>query len=121
MARIIIAEDDPPTQIIVARTIEKLGHCAYISPNGEHAYEALKANNKFELLISDVMMPKMDGRQLIKTLRGSSEFKTLPVIIMSAVVRYKEIADLLELGASYFLPKPLDINDLKENINRGLK
>lgn len=120
MAKILIAEDDPPTQIIVIKTIEKLGHFGFISPNGEHALEALQAPNSFNLLITDIMMPKMDGRQLIQNLRGCTKFHDLPIIIMSAVVSFKEISGILDLGASYFQPKPLNVNDLKENIRKSL-
>ncbi len=121
MAKILIAEDDPTTQVMVLRTVEKMGHVAFISPNGKHAYEALNAQNGFSLLISDIMMPEMDGRQLIQTLRGTSEFKELPIIIMSAVVGIKEISDLLDLGASYFQPKPIDLEELKANVRRCLE
>jgi CheY-like chemotaxis protein len=121
MAKILIAEDDPITQVMVLKIVEKMGHIAFISPNGKHAYDALNAQNSFSLLITDIMMPEMDGRQLIQTLRGTSEFKELPIIIMSAVVGIKEISDLLELGATYFQPKPLDLKDLKVNIRRGLE
>jgi len=72
-------------------------------------------------LISDIMMPEMDGRQLIQTLRGDSGLKDLPIIIMSAVVGIKQISDLLDLGASLFQPKPIDLTELKKTLTVVLR
>ena len=121
MVKILIAEDDAVTQKMVSRVVEDMGCVAIISPNGKHAYETLKANEDISFLITDIMMPEMDGKQLIQTLRGDTEFKDLPIIIMSAVVGIKQIAGLMDLGASMFQPKPLDMNELKMNITSCLE
>jgi len=127
MARILIAEDDITSRVICYKMVEKLGHIPIASPDGEHAYHTLTSNNNIDILITDIMMPNMDGRVLIHTLRGQSELASLPIIIMSAVVGVEDIADLLKLGADLFLPKPIDRNDLTDyierclNINRKIK
>ena len=120
VARILIAEDDSVSRIICYKIVEKLGHTPLLSPDGKHAYQTLVSNNKIDLLITDVMMPEMDGRALIKTLRGHSTLAGLPVIIMSAGVGVEDIADLLKLGADLFLPKPVDKNDVEDYIERCL-
>jgi len=121
MVKILIAEDDKVCQTLVTNVVENMGYVAIISPNGKHAYETLKANEDIRLLISAIMMPEMDGRQLIQTLHKDSGLKNLPIIIMSAVVGIKQISDLLDLGASLFQPKPLDLTDLRKNINSCLE
>ena len=121
MVKILIAEDDAVTQKMVSSVVEDMGSVAIISPNGKHAYETLKVNEDISLLISDIMMPEMDGKQLIQTLRGDTGFKDLPIIIMSAVVGIKQIATLMDLEASMFQPKPLDMNELKINITSCLE
>lgn len=118
MKRILIAEDDRISQRLAKIMVEALGHVAFVSPNGKHAYEALKAENGFDLLLTDIMMPEMDGRQLIQTLRGDTALRDLPVIIMSAVVGVNDIATLLDLGATRFLAKPLIQEELQESIGR---
>ncbi len=120
MARILVAEDDPTFQKLIYKIIDKMGHTPFVSPNGKHALETLQANNNIDLLISDLLMPEMDGRQLIQTLRGHSRFSTLPIIITSAIIKISEISDLLNLGASSFLGKPINKADLEELINRYL-
>ena len=118
MSRILIAEDDRVSQRLAVAIVESAGHTAFVSPNGKHAYDALKADNRFDLLITDIMMPEMDGRQLIQTLRGDTQFQKLPIIIMSAVVGVRDISGLLKLGASRFLSKPLEREELIESLAR---
>ena len=121
MARILIAEDDPIGRKVCYSLVEKMGHIPLASPDGKHAYQTLISDNCIDLLITDIMMPEMDGRALIKTIRGNSNLAKLPVIIMSAVVGLSEIEDLLKLGADLFLPKPIDCNVIAEYIVRCLK
>jgi CheY-like chemotaxis protein len=120
MAKILVAEDDRISQKLAVKIVEDLGHTAFVSPHGKHAYESLTASNQFDLLITDIMMPEMDGQQLIKTLRGDQQFMDLPIIIMSAVVGMGEISNLLKLGATLFLAKPLDRCELQNYISRCL-
>lgn len=120
MAKILIAEDDRISQKLALKIIEEMGHSTFVSPHGKHAYEALTACNDFDLLITDIMMPEMDGQQLIQTLRGNQQFMDFPIIIMSAVVGMNEISNLLELGATLFLAKPLDRKELQTYITRCL-
>ena len=121
MRKVLIAEDDKISQKLAARFVEALGHIPFVSPHGKHAYEALKAENDFDVLVTDIMMPEMDGRQLVQTLRGDSQFMDLPIVIMSAVVGVSDISNLLALGATYFLPKPIDKAEFEEVIQRCLR
>lgn len=118
MAKILIAEDDRISQKLAAKIVEEMGHTAFVSPHGKHAYEALTAANDFDMLLTDIMMPEMDGQQLIKTLRGDQQFEDLPIIIMSAVVGISDISNLLKLGATLFLAKPLDKKELQGYLSR---
>ncbi len=120
MAKILIAEDDRISQKLAVKIVEELGHTAFVSPHGKHAYEALTACNDFALLLTDIMMPEMDGQQLIRTIRGDQQFMDLPIIIMSAVVSMNEISNTLKLGATFFLAKPLDRKELHSYIERCL-
>lgn len=120
MAKILIAEDDRISQKLAVKIVEELGHTAFVSPHGKHAYEALTACNDFDMLLTDIMMPEMDGQQLIQTMRGDQQFMDFPIIIMSAVVGISEISSLLKLGATLFLAKPLDRKELHDYIRRCL-
>jgi CheY-like chemotaxis protein len=121
MAKILIAEDDALSQRFVGTVVDRMGHCAVVSPNGRHAWEALCAENRFEMLITDIMMPGMDGTALIRTIRSDPRFAELPIVIMSAFIGVNEIAGLLEIGATWFMAKPVDRAMLEDYINRAIK
>lgn len=121
MANILIAEDDRISQKLAYKIVSEMGHTPFVCPNGKHAYDALMAYNEFDMMLCDIMMPEMDGRQLIQTLRGDSKYMQFPIIIMSAVVGVNEISNLLQMGATLFLAKPLDRQELQEYINRCLE
>lgn len=121
MARILIAEDDQISRKLCFKIIERIGHIPLCSPDGKHAYQTLLSDNSIDLLITDVMMPEMDGIALIKTIRGHSSFTNLPIIIMSAVAGVEYIDGLLGIGANLFLPKPIDTDHLVEYVERCLK
>ncbi|NCD33964.1 MAG: response regulator [Spartobacteria bacterium] len=120
MAKILVAEDDVITQKLILAILEKDGHVAFISPNGRHALETLQVN-PFDLLITDVMMPELDGRSLIEAMHKHPRLKNIPVIIISAVIKASDVMDLLEHGATFFVPKPLHRADLLEYTNLAVE
>lgn len=121
MARILVAEDEKSIGTFLVHALESQGHVVYVSPNGEHALETLQHNDGFELLICDLKMPRMDGRQLIEALRQREDFADLPIIIMSGYASIEEIDDLLEAGAEAFLAKPINLKELEKFIYDALK
>lgn len=120
MARILIVEDEVVSRTTVGKVVELLGHIPIFSPDGQHALETLEIDASIEVVITDVVMPRMSGRELVDRIRGMEKIKSVPVIIMSSYVGPKEIADLLEHGATRFQPKPLTREYLKCNIESCL-
>ena len=116
MQKVLVAEDDQVSRQIIVDIVESLGLIAIQSSNGKIALEILLDNPDIALLISDIMMPELDGMMLIKILRGRRTFAELPIIIISGVAAINEIYSILELGPSIFLDKPLDTSELKKNI-----
>jgi len=102
------------------RIVSKAGHDVVVSPNGRHAWETMSVTPDIDMLITDVMMPEMDGRELIRLARASEEWAQLPILIISAVVGPKAISELLDHGATLFLPKPVMPEDLLESMERCL-
>ncbi len=116
MHKILIAEDDPIAREIMTCLVESFGHIAIASPHGKHAYETLEANGDIDLLICDMLMPEMNGTELIKTLRAMTRYADLPIIIVSSIMGINDIASLLDLGATLFQPKPVAEELLANNI-----
>ena len=120
MNKILIVEDDMITQKLLSRMLETQGYPTFVSPNGRHALEALQVNS-VDLIITDVMMPELDGRELISAIRKYSRLASIPVIIISAVIRASDVMELLKQGATYFIPKPLSKADVLEYVNLSLE
>ncbi|MCP3987290.1 MAG: response regulator [bacterium] len=90
------------------------------SSNGRRAWEFLDDNPDVALVISDVVMPEMGGRDFITMVRADPRFESLPLLIISAYVGVLGVAGLLDRGASAFLRKPVDLAELTEIIERHL-
>jgi len=116
MAKILVAEDEANIRELFASVIEKMGHTVIRSPDGRLAWDILQSNPDIRLVLCDIAMPVLDGRELIRLVRGRPEFASLPIVAVSGVIRAREIANLLERGASCFLAKPVDLQELRELI-----
>ena len=121
MARILIAEDDPMVRRTITKGLAPLQHDLLFVSDGIHAMDILRCNPGFDLLITDISMPLLDGRQLVGTIAHDKALCDLPVLIMSGVVGVNEISDLLDLGASAFLAKPLNMKALREDVTNCLE
>lgn len=104
MYKILIAEDDTTSALILERTLEKKGYSVAVAPNGMEALAALK-RERFDVILTDWMMPKMDGIELIHRVRA--EFSTPPLIMVITVLTSASARDhALSAGADDYLGKP---------------
>jgi DNA-binding response OmpR family regulator len=113
MVKVVIAEDDRQVARFIARVMISMGYFPIVCSDGRRALNVLEDNPDTQLLITDVSMPEMDGRSLVMEIRGRREFRKLPIIITSGLVRVSEITDLLDIGVTCFLGKPVEVGDLK--------
>jgi CheY-like chemotaxis protein len=118
MAKILIADDDRATLEIFSTAAESIGHSVIRVTNGQMAWEVLQANDDIALLVSDISMPEMEGTELIRLIRECSRFSKLPILVVSGAIRAREIAHLLEKGATHFMAKPVQLQEFKDVIMR---
>lgn len=105
MATILVVDDEQPVVDLLTDLLEDDGHTVIPAYNGRTALEIV-AHQPPDLVISDVMMPFVDGIQLCRRLREAHDPRSLPVILMSAALP----PDLTSCGANAFLGKPFDID-----------
>lgn len=114
--KVLIAEDDSTSAIVLRKALEKLGHEAVVATDGEQAYTLLSQDTKFEyrIVISDWMMPGMDGLELTRKLRSERGVgdPLRFVILLTARGRPEDRRMGLEAGADDFMVKPMDMGDL---------
>ena len=108
MKKIVLAEDDRHVRKVITKMVEAMGYACLQCSTGIRALHALEDNAGVSLLITDMVMPELSGEELIKIVRGRNETRNLPIVIISGLTGYDEIAHLLDLGASRFLSKPVD-------------
>lgn len=114
--KILIVEDDSTTRRVICKCIEGMGLCAIQSSNGRRAWDVLLDNPDIALVITDMAMPDMNGKALITAMRAEEALAAIPIMVVSGVVGPNEIASVLELGASRFLSKPIEIALLKQYV-----
>ncbi len=121
MSRILVAEDDAGTRRLIATALEPLGMPVHFTSDGIHAMDALRCNGDFDLLVTDISMPLLDGRQLIDTIMRDPSLPRLPILIMSGVVGIKDISDLLDAGATQFIAKPINMKTFRQDVRECLE
>jgi DNA-binding response OmpR family regulator/cellulose synthase/poly-beta-1,6-N-acetylglucosamine synthase-like glycosyltransferase len=112
---ILIVDDDPTIQNILSLVLTKSGFEVSVASNGEDALHRV-AEEIPDLIISDVMMPDMDGFTLLKEIRSKSETCYIPVIMLTAKSSCEDVIDGLTLGADDYLSKPIDMDVLLSRV-----
>ena len=118
--RILVADDDAWILHMVTTVLEKRGYVVDTACDGEQALEKAIAEPP-DLVITDVMMPKMDGWRLVKALRSRVEFAFVPVIFLSALSSDDDRIRGFELGADDYMPKPFRFEELDLRVAKTLK
>ncbi len=111
--RILVADDDPAILRLVKAIVEKEGFDVVTARDGKEAYQLLKSGEKFGIGIFDVVMPYIQGTELVKFMQSEKQLKDIPVIVMTAEQNPKLSSDSLSAGAVAFLPKPFTATQLK--------
>jgi DNA-binding response OmpR family regulator len=103
--RILIVDDDEDARVLMRALLEKEGFETKEAENGQEALDLLKVDPDYSLVILDLVMPTMDGKQALTAIRESVDTAALPVLIRTGSRPADEEAELLEAGADDFLTK----------------
>jgi DNA-binding response OmpR family regulator/tRNA A-37 threonylcarbamoyl transferase component Bud32 len=118
-AHLLVVDDDPDNREVLRRRLEREGYRAECAEDGERALEMI-GRQEFDLVLLDVMMPGKDGYEVLEELKGSSETRDIPVIMISALDDMRSVVRCVEGGAEDYLPKPFDPVLLRARINASL-
>jgi DNA-binding response OmpR family regulator len=120
IAEILVAEDSPVQAEMLKCILEQHAHSVSIAQNGREALDYLK-DHMPTLIISDILMPEMDGYQLCKTIKSDEKLNHIPVILLTMLSDPENIINGLECGADYFITKPYDGDLLLSRIQNVLQ
>ena len=113
--KILIVEDEGTSRALLAVELEKAGYQVFQATDGEEAYNVAKAV-KPDLIISDIVMPEMDGNQLIKRVRESEFGKKILFIVLTSRSQMQDYFEMMDVQD--FITKPFDAEDLISRIER---
>ena len=119
-ARILVVDDVEVNRDLLARRLKQQGHDVGIAENGRKALEKLRSES-FDLVLLDIMMPEMDGYQVLGEVMADPALKHLPVIMISAVTEMESVVKCVEMGATDYLPKPFNPVLLKARVGATLE
>lgn len=120
-AAILIADDEAPMRHVLLLTLRALGyHNLAEASDGARALQLLR-EREFDLLITDLQMPDMDGLSLLAEIKGDQFLRSLPVIVASGMNDLEAIARCIELGAEDYLPKPVNTTILRARVTASLE
>lgn len=117
---ILVVDDNRLNRFKLGRSLENQGHTIALAENGLQALDMLK-ENLYDLVLLDILMPEMDGYQVLEKLKSDEELREIPVIVISAIDEMPSIIRCIEIGAEDYLPKPFDAVLLKARITAALE
>lgn len=113
--KILIVEDNVMNAELLKEVLEQIGQSAVIANKGNIALDLLK-EEKFDLILLDIMMPELNGFEVIKILKNNPKTAEIPVIFITALNDIKDIVEGLDLGSYGYITKPYNVEELKARV-----
>jgi two-component system cell cycle response regulator len=117
--RILVAEDNDANRVMLCRRLNKHGYATTEAADGRQALDAV-AKQRFDLVLCDIMMPGVDGYEVLKEMKADPDLQVIPIIMISALDEMASIVRCIEMGAEDYLQKPYDPVLLHARINACL-
>jgi adenylate cyclase len=117
---ILVVDDNRLNRSLLARHLERRGHTVALADQGRQALDMI-GEDRYDLVLLDVLMPEMDGYEVLQRIKGDPDWRNIPVIMISALEEMDSVVRCIELGAEDYLPKPFDPVLLKARINACLE
>ena len=116
---ILIVDDNEDNRYTLQLLLETDGHERIASASGGNEAIALLEKEKFSLVLLDMMMPDLNGDQVLKIIKGNPDTRDTPVVMISADTDIEKVSKCIELGADDYLPKPFNPTILRARIALG--
>jgi class 3 adenylate cyclase/FixJ family two-component response regulator len=118
--RLLVVDDSPLNCDVLSRRLSRLGHTVATAGNGAQAL-AMMREQSFDLVLLDIMMPELNGYEVLQRMKADGALRDLPVIMISALYELDSVAKCVELGAADYLPKPFNPVLLKARVDACLE
>jgi class 3 adenylate cyclase len=116
----LVVDDVEANRDLLSRRLQRQGHTVVVADNGRQAIDLLQSQT-FDLILCDIMMPEMNGYEVLRYIKADTNLRHLPVIMISALDDIDSVVRCIELGAEDYLFKPFNPTLLKARINACLE
>jgi len=117
--RVLLAEDDPNIVVSLSFVLERAGYAVEALSDGQEVLEAVLRDPP-DILILDVMLPSLNGLEILKEIRASDTIRDLPVLVMTAKTQRPDEDAALSSGANIFMKKPFSNAEMLEAVAKLL-
>jgi len=118
--KIVLAEDEPQIARLVEFKLKKEGYQVVCKENGKEALEAIKADRP-DLILLDVMMPVMDGYEVLRQIKEDENLRNIPVIMLTARAQERDVVKGIDSGVEDYITKPFHPAELLARVKRILR
>ena len=118
--RILVVDDDELNRDVLAERLTRQGHIVSTAADGEEALVQAR-QNAYDLILLDVMMPRLDGYGTLRALKADEDLCFIPVIMISAIDELSSVARCITIGAHDYLPKPFNATLLRARVGACLR
>ena len=116
---VLVVDDDRLNRTLLSRSVIKAGYEVEVASGGEEALAILE-EKKFDVVLLDLLMPEMDGYEVLTRMKASDTLRHIPVIVVSNMKEMTSVAECIEMGAADHLPKPANPLLLKARLNASM-
>ena len=117
---VLVVDDYQTNRLKLSMGLKKQGHTVALAENGRQALDMLRAES-FDVVLLDIIMPEMDGHQVLEHMKNDKYLRDIPVIVISAVDEMESVVKCIEMGAEDYLPKPFDPILLRARLGASLR
>lgn len=118
--KILVVDDEPPILRLMEFILAREGHQMLVAVNGEEAL-AQVAEHKPDLILLDIMMPRIDGYEVVRRLRADPDHAAIPIIMLSAKAQDADVQKGVDVGVNEYVTKPFSPPHLVEVVNKYLQ
>lgn len=118
--RILVVDDNRMNRLLLGRGLEQQGHSVAFAEDGQEALDRLR-REEFDLMLLDVLMPRVDGFEVLGEMKKDPRLRDLPVIVTSALDELDSVVKCIELGAEDYLTKPVNAVLLRARVGSSLE
>ena len=118
-ASVLVVDDDPVTRQMLSGTLEERGHRVMTADDGRRGLDLVRSE-RFDVVLLDVLMPHLNGYDVLEHMKGDEDLRHIPVVMVTSVDEVESAVRCIELGADDYLSKPIDPVLLIARVNAGL-